>query len=71
MSWRTITAQQYVDNSDPDGFDEAHILCPDGRVREVWDAGYDEGDPDALAIVVHTSLPDAFAVTRSAPVRVR
>ncbi|MFM2422181.1 MAG: hypothetical protein RL291_711 [Pseudomonadota bacterium] len=66
--WRTITAKQYVDNSDPEGFDEARIVCPDGRTREIWDAGYDDDDS---VIVVHTSMPNAFAVTATAPVQVR
>ena len=68
MSWRTITAKQYVDNSDVEGFDEARIECPDGRVREIWDAGYDDGGD---AIVIHTAMPTEFAVVPSAPVRVR
>jgi hypothetical protein len=68
MPWRTITAKQYVDNSDPDGFDEARIECPDGRIREVWDASLDEGGD---AVVICTSMPTDFAVTLDAPIRVR
>lgn len=69
MKWRTITAKQYVDNDDAEGFDEARIKCPDGFIREVWDAGYDTKDRDT--VVIHTSLPTDFSVAASAPIRVR
>ena len=68
MRWRTITAADYVNNSDPDGFDEARIECPDGRIREIWDAGLDD---DPGVVVVHTSMAEPFAVSASAPIRVR
>ena len=68
MPWRTITAQQYVENNDPDGFDEARIVCPDGVTREIWDAGFDgEGD----VVVIHTAMPKEFIVALEAPIRVR
>lgn len=67
-SWRTITAAQYVENNDPDGFDEARMLCPDGVTREVWDAGFDgEGD----VVVIHTAAPNEFVVSPDAPIQVR
>lgn len=65
--WRTITAAQYVQNDD-EGFDEARIMCPDGRMREIWDAGFDDDD---TVVVIHTELPEDFAVTAGSPVRVR
>lgn len=68
MAWRTITAQQYVENDDPDGFDEARIECPDGVTRKIWDAEFDgEGD----VVVVRTSMLREFVVALNAPVQVR
>lgn len=66
MPWRTITAQQYVDNSDPDGFDEARIETEFGY-REVWDAGPD----DAGMIHIHTAQPNPIVVAPDHPIRVR
>jgi hypothetical protein len=68
LPWRTVTAQTYVDNADLEGFDEARIMCPDGRLREVWDAGY---DVDGDVIVIRTAMPNEFAVTLTAPILVR
>ena len=66
--WRNITAQVYVENSDPDGFDEARIECPDGWWREIWDASIDDINS---CVVVTTSLAEPVVVALDATIRVR
>lgn len=69
MSWRKVTAEQFLKQEDPtgDGWDEAFVRYPDGIRREVWDVG---GDDDS-EIAIYTSQRDPLMVSRSYPIEVR
>lgn len=66
--FRKITAEQFLNQDDPDGWDEAFIRHPITRVRrEVWDVG----GAETGAIDIYTSAAEPIVVPRDYPIEVR
>jgi hypothetical protein len=58
MAWRTITAQTYMNGTDPEGYDEVFITDPaTGFKREVWDCGIEKDDAGKIAIYTSDAEP--------------
>jgi hypothetical protein len=68
MAWRKITAEQYLNNDDAVGFDEARIVDPAlGTSREIWDGGkLDDG-----RIMIHTASAEPLIVAPDHLISVR
>jgi hypothetical protein len=70
MKWRTITAQVFMDGTDPEGYDEVYFTDPaTGFRREVWDCGIEKDD--AGRIVIYTSAAEPRYVDPSYELSVR
>ncbi len=71
MSWRTITAQQFMDGTAiEDGIDEVFVRHPDtGKRTEVWDVGFEHDEFGN--VVLFTAATDQIFVTPNTPIEVR